>query len=118
MITVEREVNVSKKRLDIIQSMASVISKDLDITDMTVNICPASELNALYGADGLCGGTRSVDIVNKRDVEYLFKVIAHEIRHSYQHITRMTDDLEMMELDAEAYEQVAFDKLYKSLDIH
>ena len=115
MITVEYEVNVSSKRLDLIHSIASVVAKDLNITEMTVNVCSSTEM---YGcnAEGLCGGTDSIDIINKRDPRDLFMVIAHELRHSYQWLNNMfVDDNRRMEVDAYGYEGVAFDKLYKGV---
>ena len=114
MITVEREVNISSKRLDLIHSIASVVANDLNITEMTVNVCSSREMRSSYDADGLCWGDNSVDIVNKRNKEDLFMVIAHEMRHSFQHLNKMNlNGKYMMEKDALEYEKVAFEKLYK-----
>ena len=127
MITIERYVNVPKKRILLIKEIAGLVVSDLDLTSIyiTINIYPSVEME---GCDGFCYSQKNIDIVNKREVKELFKVIAHELRHAYQFKNGLIDCdgkwrgkkyknyfEDGSELDAERYERIVWRKYKNSL---
>jgi hypothetical protein len=110
MITIEREVNVSLKRLNKIFFFVTTLLEDLNLTKMKVVIVSSTEMGSM-NADGLCCCSGRIDIVNKRDPRDLFLTIAHELRHAYQFSNNWSmNNIKMEERDAEQYESKAFNK--------
>jgi len=125
MITIKKYVNVPKKRISLIKEIAGIVASDLDLTsiDIIINICPSVEMG---GYDGFCYSQKRIDIVNKKEVEELFKVIAHELRHAYQFKSGLIDcngkwrgkeykNYDGTEIDAERYERIVWRKYKNSL---
>jgi len=113
MITINQYVNVSKKRLELINRITTAIMGDLGLYEVNIEIEPASEMQS---AEGYCFGECWISIINKRSVDDLFEVIAHELRHCYQHLNGLIDrksesyKCRYHEDDAEKYEKIALNK--------
>jgi len=109
MITINQYVNVSKQRLDDIYFIANIILTDLNLPKITINI-ESSYVMKQFDADGLCCDETTIDIVNKRSIKELFKVLAHEIRHAFQYFNGFNGDVLKMEKDAYQYENASYNK--------
>jgi len=104
-IIIDQSVQVSGKRLDFIYYLCDFIMSDLYLDTLTVNISSYKDMNQ-YDANGLCLGYDEIEIINKRDKNELISVIAHEIRHCYQHKHNIFNkDTLKMERDACEYEK-------------
>ena len=125
MITIDKYVNVSEKRMELIEEIADLVANDLGLKsiDIKININPSVDME---GYDGFCYSANLIDIVNKRETEQLFKVIAHELRHAYQYKNDLVGCdgkwrgkkykfYDGSEVDAVEYENVMWEKHKKSL---